>query len=125
MQASRQQPRTEAARVRTAPMWCPVAAQPAPPQYSRRAVRSVSTVELTVDAREAMRETATGERAAQADAPTVGSLRDSATAQATRTARATRGCRERVGRGPAGATAEPHSVAQATRCAREVPDGAP
>ena len=40
-----------------------------------------------------------GERAAQADAPTVGSLQDSATARATQTAQATRGGRERVGRG--------------------------
>ena len=68
---------------------------------------------------------ATRERAARADAPTVGSLRDLTTAQATRTARATRGGRERVEREPAGATAEPHSVAQATRCAWEVPAGAP
>ena len=102
----------------------PVAAQPALPLYLRRAVRSVSTVERTVDAREAMRATAMGERAAQADAPTVGSLQDSATARATRTEQATQEGRERVGRGPAGATAEPHPAAQETQCAQRVPAGA-
>ena len=72
-----------------------------------------------------MRATATGEQAAQADAPTVGSLRDLTTTRATQTARATRGGRKRVGRGPAGATAKPYPAAQETRCAQRVPAGAP
>ena len=93
----------------------------AQPQYSRRAVRFVSSVERTVDAREAMRQTAEEERAARAEALTAGSLRDSTTAQATRTASATRVGRERVGKGPAGPTAGPHLAAQKTRCARKMP----
>ena len=41
-----------------------------------------------------MRETATGERSALEDTPTMGSLRDLTTVQATRTAQAKRGGRE-------------------------------
>ena len=72
-----------------------------------------------------MRETATGEREARADAPIVGSLWDSTTAQATRMAQAMRDGRERLGRGPAGASSEPHPAAQETRYAQGLLAGAP
>ena len=76
--------------MRTETVWCPAAAQPALPQYLRGALHSANTVELTVDATGAARETATVQRAARADAPTVGLLRDSVTARATRRTRAMR-----------------------------------
>ena len=128
-------------------MWCQAVEQAASPQYSRRAARSANTVERTVDSKRAARKIATGERAARADSPIVGSLRHSVTARATQGTRAmhairamrathtiraeqavrakwaTRARHERVGEGAAGATAEPHPAIQATRREGKLPTG--
>ena len=120
-------------------MWCQAVEQAAPPQYPRRVARSANTVERTVDSKRAARKISTEERAVRADAPIVGSLRHSVTARATRGTIAMRAIRamrathtiqaeqairaklatqaqhERVGEGPAGATAKSHPAVQATR----------